>query len=110
MGARKDMELVLSLAHPNVFQYRHALRRMQEDAAEGKFSAEARDYLKSEVGLRNVPEPKNRLLKFQTEAGKLRILWALHVTAGITDEEGLKLLRYPGEHFRAWVIQLLLES
>jgi putative membrane-bound dehydrogenase-like protein len=110
MGARKDMELVLSLAHPNVFQYRHALRRMQEDAAEGKFSAEARDYLKSEVGLRNVPEPKNRLLKFQTEAGKLRILWALHVTAGITDEEGLKLLRYPGEHFRAWVIQLLLEK
>ncbi|MBG85619.1 MAG: hypothetical protein CMO80_01810 [Verrucomicrobiales bacterium] len=110
MARARNMGLVISLSSPNVFQYRHALRRLQEDALAGKLKAEVREYLKGEVGLAGVPIPQHRLLKFSTEPGKLRVLWALHVTGGITDEEGLTLLRYPGEHFRAWVIQLLLED
>ena len=38
---------------------------------------------------------------------KLRALWALHVTRGLTEEDMLKLLAHENEYIRSWAIQLL---
>jgi putative membrane-bound dehydrogenase-like protein len=40
---------------------------------------------------------------------KLRALWALHVTDGLTEDYLLKLLAHDNEYVRSWAIQLLLE-
>ena len=40
---------------------------------------------------------------------KLRALWALHVTDGLTEKELGDLLRSPDEYVRSWAIQLLTE-
>jgi putative membrane-bound dehydrogenase-like protein len=40
---------------------------------------------------------------------KLRALWALHVTDGLTEEDALALLRNDSEYIRSWTIQLMLE-
>jgi len=41
---------------------------------------------------------------------KLRALWTLHVTAGVTEELALEQLSSSEEYVRAWTIQLLLED
>jgi len=41
---------------------------------------------------------------------KLRALWALHVTDGITEEELLALLDHSDEYLRSWAIQLMTEN
>ena len=44
------------------------------------------------------------------ETRKLRALWALHGTGGLTEELGLKQLESGHEYVRAWTIQLLAED
>ncbi|MFD3002391.1 PVC-type heme-binding CxxCH protein [Pontibacter toksunensis] len=41
---------------------------------------------------------------------KLRALWALHVTEGISEKELLKLLDHESEYIRSWAIQLMAED
>lgn len=41
---------------------------------------------------------------------KLRALWALHVTKGLTDDDLIKLLSHESEYLRSWSIQLLAED
>lgn len=41
---------------------------------------------------------------------KLRALWTLHVTQGLTEKELNDLLSNPDENIRSWTIQLLTES
>jgi putative membrane-bound dehydrogenase-like protein len=41
---------------------------------------------------------------------KLRALWALHVTKGITEADLLGLLNHESEYLRSWAIQLLSEE
>lgn len=41
---------------------------------------------------------------------QLRVLWALHVTQGLEEEELIKLLAHKNEYLRSWAIQLLAED
>jgi putative membrane-bound dehydrogenase-like protein len=41
---------------------------------------------------------------------KLRALWALHVTKGMTDQNYIELLDHENEYIRAWAIKLLAED
>ncbi|HUF09798.1 MAG TPA: HEAT repeat domain-containing protein, partial [Rhodothermales bacterium] len=41
---------------------------------------------------------------------KLRALWALHVTGGLSDADLIALLKHESEHIRSWSIQLLAED
>ncbi|MCJ7467500.1 MAG: plastocyanin/azurin family copper-binding protein [Maribacter sp.] len=41
---------------------------------------------------------------------KLRALWTLHVTDGLTDKELADLLGNPNEYIRSWAIQLITED
>ncbi len=41
---------------------------------------------------------------------KLRALWALHVTKGLTEERLLALLGHESEYVRSWAVQLLVEE
>jgi hypothetical protein len=41
---------------------------------------------------------------------KLRALWALHVTKGLSEKELLQLLNHENEYMRSWAIQLLAED
>jgi hypothetical protein len=44
------------------------------------------------------------------ETRKLRALWALHVTGGLTEEIAAKSMESPMEYLRAWTIQLINED
>ncbi len=41
---------------------------------------------------------------------KLRALWTLHVTEGLTEKELLQLLAHKDEYIRSWAVQLLAED
>jgi len=41
---------------------------------------------------------------------KLRAIWALHVTGGLTDPDALELLSHENEYVRAWAVQLIAED
>jgi putative membrane-bound dehydrogenase-like protein len=41
---------------------------------------------------------------------KLRALWALHVTSGLTEPDLLELLDHESEYVRSWAIQLVVDS
>jgi putative membrane-bound dehydrogenase-like protein len=52
-----------------------------------------------------------RLLKDNAEiTRKLRALWALHVTGGLTEPFLLDLMGHENEYIRSWAIQLLVEK
>ncbi|GAB3939887.1 hypothetical protein GCM10028805_00830 [Spirosoma harenae] len=53
---------------------------------------------------------KEILAKNPDETRKLRALWALHVTKGITEKELTDLLSNESEYVRSWAIQLLAED
>src|SRR5205823_11155223 len=44
------------------------------------------------------------------ETRRLRGLWALHATGGLTEERLLKAMEDAGPHVRAWSVQLALED
>ena len=41
---------------------------------------------------------------------KLRAIWALHVTGGLTDQDAIELLSHENEYVRAWAVQLIAED
>src|SRR5690606_1289853 len=41
---------------------------------------------------------------------KLRALWALHVTRGLSDDDLTNLLSHESEYIRSWAVQLLAED
>jgi hypothetical protein len=53
---------------------------------------------------------KEILAKNPDETRKLRALWTLHVTKGLTEKELTDLLASDGEYVRSWAIQLLTEG
>ncbi|WP_337043708.1 PVC-type heme-binding CxxCH protein [Emticicia sp. 17c] len=53
---------------------------------------------------------KEILYKNPDVTRKLRALWALHVTKGLTEKELVALLANPNEYVRSWSIQLLAEN
>jgi len=93
-----DAELVTLQLHKNDWRARHGRRLLQERAATGKLAAGTREAL-------------FKLLADEREVTrKLRAVWALHVTGGLSDADLAKLLDSPEEYVRGWAIQLALED
>ena len=98
LGKLSDAELVAMQAHANDWYVRHARRLLAERAAAGALSKGAHAALV-------------KLLDEQTdEPRRLRALWALHVTGGLTPAQALTLLDDDSEYVRAWTIQLMCED
>ncbi len=93
LGKLSDKELVELQLHDNDWYVRHARRLLQE---RGSTSGQERLY---DIALRHAEETR-----------RLRALWALHVTNGLTEERIELLLKNTSPWVRAWTIQLALES
>jgi putative membrane-bound dehydrogenase-like protein len=98
LGKLSNAELVAMQTNVNDWYVRHARRLLAERAEAG--TLHKADY----TALFN-------LLDGQTdEPRRLRALWALHVTHGLTPAMMLKLLDDDAEYVRAWTIQFLCED
>lgn len=95
-----DDELVKLQLHRNDWYVRHARRLLQERAAKPGWKGQA------------VHAALHRMLASEQldTPQRLRALWALHVTGGLSAKERLALLADRSEHVRAWSIQLLCED
>ncbi|RRB07811.1 PVC-type heme-binding CxxCH protein [Larkinella rosea] len=89
-----DMELVKYQLHPNEWYVRQARAILQERGPNKKVHKALKEILASN------PD----------ETRKLRALWALHVTKGLTEKELTDLLSSESEYVRSWAIQLLAED
>lgn len=87
-------ELVDLQLHPNDWYVRHARVVLQERGPNKKVHK----------GLRAILADNPDVTR------KLRALWALHVTNGLSDENLLGLLDHESEYLRSWAIQLLAED
>ena len=97
LAGQSDADLVALQLHKNDWYVTHARRLLQERAA-------------------SKPEPKvhESLLRILNEnpdtTRKLRALWALHATGGLSSETIDRLLRSSEEYLRAWAVQLEMEG
>ena len=98
VGRLPDEQLVKRQLHPNDWHVRHAHRILQERAAAGRLAEGTRPALFAI--LENHADVTRRL----------RALWALHVTGGLSEEWLLRLLDDRSEYIRAWAVQLGLEG
>jgi putative membrane-bound dehydrogenase-like protein len=91
---KSDEELVQLQLHKNDWYVRHARRILQERGPNAK-----------------VHEALLRILNENPDiTRRLRALWTLHVTGGLTEKIALPLLSQSSEYVRAWAIQLLMED
>lgn len=97
LAAKSDKELVELQSNENDWYVRHARRLLQERAANKTLDAAAR------TQLQGMAESHENPLR------RLRALWALHVTGGLTFEQISKALEDRDEYVRAWTIQLAIE-
>jgi putative membrane-bound dehydrogenase-like protein len=93
-----DAELVNHLLDKNEWYVRHARRLLQERAARRQLAAGTREAL-----AKIAAEDKD-------EARRLRGLWALHATGGLTADHRGALLQNDSAFVRAWTLQLALED
>jgi putative membrane-bound dehydrogenase-like protein len=107
LAKKSDKELIELLENKNEWYVRHALRQLQERTASKQLDKDTREELAT--------------LAFagEGEARRLRGLWALHLTGGLSEEKLLQLMakkkyRDPLEsvfpYVRAWAVQLLMEE
>ncbi len=94
-----DSELVKLQIHSNDWYVRQARTLLQSRAADGTLQAGAVH-----------TELKERFQQASSSAQRLRALWALHATGGLTSEEQVAWLSHQDAYVRAWAIQLLCES
>ncbi|MCM4164554.1 MULTISPECIES: PVC-type heme-binding CxxCH protein [unclassified Arenibacter] len=89
-----NLELVNYQLHPNEFYVRQARTILQERGGN--------------------PEVHNALKAILADnpdvTRKLRALWTLHVTHGLTEKELDRLLAHENEYIRSWAIQLTTED
>jgi putative membrane-bound dehydrogenase-like protein len=98
LGKLSDAELVGLQMHSNDWYVRQARTLLQSRAASGKL-----DRALVHSGL-------NKIFAAAPNAAKrLRALWALQVTGGITRDRLGELLSHENEHIRAWAIQFLCD-
>lgn len=72
---------------------------------------QARTILQERGGNKQVHDALKAILATNPDATrKLRALWALHVTNGLSEKELNDLLANPNEYVRSWAIQLLVEN
>lgn len=93
-----DLALAELQTSPSEWHARRARVLLQERAARNKIAPEAHTRL------------KKILTSHDNADWRLRALWALHVTGGISQEELVKNLDSRDEYLRAWAIQLLCED
>jgi len=87
-------ELVAMQLHRNDWYVQHARRLLQERGPDPA-----------------VHSALKRLLKEQKDdTRRLRAMWALHVTRGLTEADRLALLDDESEYVRSWAITLLVED
>ena len=91
---RSNAELVDLQLHENDWYVRHARRILQERGPDPQVHA----------ALKRILHDNRDITR------RLRALWALHVTDGLTDAERIALLDDNDETMRAWTIQLLAED
>src|SRR5260370_28685542 len=89
-----DAELVKLQLHANDWYVRHSRRLLQERAGAGKLETKVHAEL-CEIALDHANETR-----------RLRALWALHVTGGVTETLARRLLDSPHPYVRASTIQL----
>jgi putative membrane-bound dehydrogenase-like protein len=77
---------------------RHARRLLQERAARGQVNEQTHAAL-AKIAFENKDETR-----------RLRGLWALHVTGGLTEQRVLQALNDEAPYVRAWAVQLALEG
>ncbi|MEO6285502.1 MAG: PVC-type heme-binding CxxCH protein [Dyadobacter sp.] len=94
LSKASDMELVNYQLHRNEWYVRQARTILQERGPNKKVHKALKEIL----------------AKNPDETRKLRALWTLHVTKGLTEKELTDLLSSEGEYVRSWAIQLLTEG
>ena len=92
-----DLELVKLHLHKNDWFVRHARRLLQERAAAGTIRADV------------APALRAILVENGDATRKLRALWTLHATSGLTRADLDRCWDSGQEHVRAWAVQLALE-
>ncbi|MSR56958.1 MAG: DUF1080 domain-containing protein [Planctomycetaceae bacterium] len=95
---KTDKELVALQLSENDWLVRQARRILQERATAGKLARA------TAANLANVA------FKHSEATRRLRGLWALHVTGGLSEEQVLTALDDHDAHVRGWAIQLALEN
>jgi putative membrane-bound dehydrogenase-like protein len=98
LGAMSDAELAELQLHSNDWYVRQARTLLQYRAASGKLDR-ALVHSKLNEMFASAPNPPK----------KLRALWALHVTGGLSRDRLAELLNHGNEHVRAWAIQFLCD-
>jgi len=94
LAKASDAELVNYQLHPNEWYVRQARLILQERGANKK-----------------VHKALRKMLAGHPDATrKLRALWALHATKGLSDGELTDLLAHENEYVRSWAVQLLAED
>ncbi len=93
-----NRELVDLQTHRNDWFVRHARRLLQERVAAGDNMTAVREMLRALFD------------HSSTTPRKLRALWALHVTGGLSESTLLEQLDDEDEHIRTWTTQLLAEG
>jgi len=94
LQSKSDEELVQMQLHKNDWYARHARRVLQERGPKPAVHASLEQIVAKDPDVTR----------------KLRALWTLHATAGLTEKLGLSVLKSEDEHVRAWAIQLLMED
>lgn len=94
MASKTNAELVAYTLDKNDWYVRHARRILQERGADPQVHAGLRDILD------NNPDVTRRL----------RAMWALAVTDGLSDADLTALLDDPSENVRSWALQFLAED
>ncbi len=94
LAKASDNELVKYQLHPNEWYVRQARTLLQERGPNKKVHKALKEIL----------------AKNPDVTRKLRALWALHVTKGISEKELTDLLTHENDYIRSWAIQLLAED
>ena len=93
--AKESSERLVDLQlHRNDWYVRHARRLLQERGPDPKVHARLKQILQTNPDVTR----------------KLRALWALHVTGGLSEAERLDLLSHENEYVRGWAVQLMAED
>ena len=89
-----SLRLVELQLHRNDWYVRHARRILQERGPDPQVHARLKTILETNPDVTR----------------KLRALWALHVTGGLTEADLIGLLSHDSEYVRSWAAQLLAED
>lgn len=92
-----DLQLAELVLHNNDWYVRHARKVLQHRAATGKIDPKATEALAKIA------------VSHEDETRRLRALWALHVTGGLTSELTDRLLADTSPYVRGWTIQTSFE-